>query len=267
MATLKSDLDDYLLQNESRRSYKFGLPSFSRPSFLSRSNDESPTSTSSTSTWFDNVQKEYFTLSRTQRFMGFGICMCFGLLCFILSFLYIPILLLQARKFALLFTLGSLFFIFSFSFLYGPWSHFKSLFSKERVLTTSLYGSTLIATLYCALHLQSTPLTIVCAVAQVLALLWIMVGYVPGGSSGMRFFDEALTCNVCDRSFSTRRQLSDHQQKKRHFGCSSCDSLFPSLMALEHHKEEFQHWSDSSYCSHSDSEESEGCQEDRHRLL
>ncbi|KPJ14249.1 hypothetical protein RR48_06999 [Papilio machaon] len=79
--------------------------------------------------------------------------------------------------------------------------------------------------------------------------------------------DEALTCNVCDRSFSTRRQLSDHQQKKRHFGCSSCDSLFPSLMALEHHKEEFQHWSDSSYCSHSDSEESEGCQEDRHRLL
>ncbi|XP_068626022.1 zinc finger protein 423 homolog [Battus philenor] len=80
-------------------------------------------------------------------------------------------------------------------------------------------------------------------------------------------YDEALTCNVCDRSFSTRRQLSDHQQKKRHFGCSSCDSLFPSLMALEHHKEEFQHWSDSSYCSHSDSEDSEECHEDRHRLL
>ncbi|XP_013142367.1 PREDICTED: protein transport protein sft2 [Papilio polytes] len=196
MATLKSDLDDYLLQNESRRSYKFSLPSFSRPSFLSRSNDESPTSTSSTSTWFDNVQKEYFTLSRTQRFMGFGICMCFGLLCFILSFLYIPILLLQARKFALLFTLGSLFFIFSFSFLYGPWSHFKSLFSKERALTTLLYGSTLIATLYCALHLQSTPLTIICAVAQVLALLWMMVGYVPGGSSGMRFFGSMFKSSV-----------------------------------------------------------------------
>lgn len=49
--------------------------------------------------------------SRTQRFMGFGICLFFGVLCFILSFLYIPILLLQARKFALLFTLGSMFFI------------------------------------------------------------------------------------------------------------------------------------------------------------
>jgi len=30
--------------------------------------------------------------------------------------------------------------------------------------------------------------------------------------------DEALTCNVCDRSFSSPRQLAHHQQKKRHFG-------------------------------------------------
>ncbi|OWR48575.1 hypothetical protein KGM_202382 [Danaus plexippus plexippus] len=142
MATLKSDLDEYLLQNENRRSYKISLP-FSTPSFFSRSNDETPTSTSTTSTWFENVQKEYFTLSRTQRFMGFGICLFFGFLCFILSFLYIPVLLLQARKFALLFSLGSLFFILSFSFLYGPWSHLKSLFTKERALTTSLYGFTL----------------------------------------------------------------------------------------------------------------------------
>lgn len=62
MANLKSDLDEYLLQNENRRSYKISLP-FSTPSFFSRSNDETPTSSnSSTGTWFDNVQKEYFTL-------------------------------------------------------------------------------------------------------------------------------------------------------------------------------------------------------------
>ncbi|CAG4964347.1 unnamed protein product [Colias eurytheme] len=256
MANLKSDLDDYLLQNENRRSYKFNLP-FSTSNFFTRSNEETPTSTTTTSSWFEEVQKEYFTLTRTQRFMGFGICLFFGILCFILSFLYIPILLLQARKFALLFTLGSLFFIFSFSFLWGPWSHLKSMFSRERALTTSLYGFTLIATLYCALHLQSTPLTVICAVGQVLALMWMMMGSIP---------DEALTCNVCDRSFPTRRQLSDHQQKKRHFGCSSCDSLFPSLMALEHHKEEFQHWSDSC-CSRSDSDESDDCRDDAHRLI
>ncbi|XP_050349680.1 uncharacterized protein LOC126773078 [Nymphalis io] len=195
MANLKSDLDQYLLQNESRRSYKISLP-FSTPSFFSRSNDETPTSTSSAGTWFENVQKEYFTLTRTQRFLGFGICLFLGILCFTLSFFYIPLLLLKARKFALLFSLGSLFFIMSFSFLYGPWSHVKSLFSKERALTTSLYGLTLIATLYCALHLQSTPLTVIFAVAQVLALMWMMLGSIPGGSSGMRFFGSMFKSSV-----------------------------------------------------------------------
>ncbi|XP_045449363.1 protein transport protein sft2 [Melitaea cinxia] len=195
MANLKSDLDEYLLQNESRRSYKISLP-FSTPSFFSRNNDETPTSTSSTGTWFENVQKEYFTLSRTQRFLGFGICLFLGTLCFILSFFYIPLLLLKARKFALLFTLGSFFFILSFSFLYGPWAHVKSLFSKERALTTTLYGLSLIATLYCALHLQSTPLTVICAVAQVLALMWMMLGSIPGGSSGMRFFGSMFKSSV-----------------------------------------------------------------------
>lgn len=194
MANLKSDLDEYLLQNESRRSYKISLP-FSTPSFFSRNNDET-TSTSSTGTWFENVQKEYFTLSRTQRFLGFGICLFLGILCFTLSFFYIPLLLLKARKFALLFTLGSFFFILSFSFLYGPWAHVKSLFSKERALTTTLYGLSLIATLYCALHLQSTPLTVICAVAQVLALMWMMLGSIPGGSSGMRFFGSMFKSSV-----------------------------------------------------------------------
>ncbi len=30
--------------------------------------------------------------------------------------------------------------------------------------------------------------------------------------------DEELTCNVCDRAFSTPRMLERHQQKKRHWG-------------------------------------------------
>ncbi|KAH7944268.1 hypothetical protein HPB52_017838 [Rhipicephalus sanguineus] len=31
--------------------------------------------------------------------------------------------------------------------------------------------------------------------------------------------DECLTCNVCERSFPSARRLSQHQQRKRHFGC------------------------------------------------
>lgn len=65
MASLKSDLDQYLLQNETRKSYKISLP-FSTPGFLSRTPaEDSPTSSSSAGTWLDEVQKEYFTLVST----------------------------------------------------------------------------------------------------------------------------------------------------------------------------------------------------------
>lgn len=56
--------------------------------------------------------------------------------------------------------------------------------------------------------------------------------------------DEDLTCNVCERSFSTARRLSKHQQRKRHFGCPVCDAIFPSPLALENHRGSMEHWSD-----------------------
>ncbi|XP_053605332.1 uncharacterized protein LOC128672305 [Plodia interpunctella] len=194
MATLKNDLDEYLLQND-KRSYKISLPTFSTPTFFTRNNDATPSSSNSQS-WFEEVQKDYCTLSRTQRFIGFGICLFLGILCFFMSFLLLPVLLVYARKFSLLFTLGSLFFLLSFSFLYGPWNHLKSLFSKERALATVMYGATLIATLYCALHLGSTLLTVLCAIAQVVSLIWMMMGSVPGGSSGVRFFGSMFKSSV-----------------------------------------------------------------------
>lgn len=30
--------------------------------------------------------------------------------------------------------------------------------------------------------------------------------------------EEVLTCEVCDRAFPTIKKLSDHQEKKKHFG-------------------------------------------------
>jgi len=48
-----------------------------------------------------------------------------GILCFSMAAAYLPVLVIAARKFALLYTLGSIFFISSFSLLYGPKKHFK----------------------------------------------------------------------------------------------------------------------------------------------
>jgi hypothetical protein len=119
-----------------------------------------------------------------------------GTLCFSLSLMYVPVLLFKARKFALLFTLGSLFFVLSFFFLWGPLAYLKHMFSRERLLLTVSYGGTLIATLYCALHLQSTPFTLLCAVGQIVSLLWTVIANIPGGTSGLSFFSKMFSRSV-----------------------------------------------------------------------
>ena len=132
-------------------------------------------------------------LSRTQRLIGCVSCVVAGIFCFSLSTIYVPVLLLKARKFALLFSLGSLFMINSFSFLLGPWNHAKSLFSKERLIFTVTYFGSLFSTLYFALYLKSTVLTTIAAVLQVIALLWYLVSYVPGGQTGLTFMTKIFT--------------------------------------------------------------------------
>lgn len=141
------------------------------------------------------------------------------------STFYIPLLVLKARKFSILFTLGSIFIILrydwmtehltqkpmnfrfcSFSVLWGPVSHMKHLFSKERLPFTLTYFGSLFITLYFALNVcliasnrtlivffqvKSTLLTALFAVIQVIALIWYVVSYLPGGQTGLMFLTKA----------------------------------------------------------------------------
>ena len=84
-------------------------------------------------------------------------------------------------------------YCFSFSFLWGPYSHLVHLFSKERLPFTVVYLSSLIATLYFAMGLQSAILTPIAAVLQVIALLWFVISYIPGGQTGLRWFTKLFT--------------------------------------------------------------------------
>ena len=79
-----------------------------------------------------------------------------------------------------MFSLGSLFTLGSFSFLWGPWNHIRHLFGRERLPFTLVYLGTLVSTLYFALSLQSYMLTSIAAVGQVVALLWFVISYIPG---------------------------------------------------------------------------------------
>lgn len=104
-----------------------------------------------------------------------------------LSLFYVPVLLLRTRKFALLYTLGSLFFILSFCFLYGFVAFMRTLFNRQRFLPSAAYISCLILTLYCSIWIKSTILTVVFAIIQLIALASMVIG-VPGGATRVKFF-------------------------------------------------------------------------------
>ncbi|KAF6213933.1 hypothetical protein GE061_011661 [Apolygus lucorum] len=196
MANLKEELDEYLNRNSDSKPLLNGLPSVnvSIPKVGSwfRKNDADEQEG-----WYANAQKDCCpALSRMQRIMGFCICIGMGVFCFTIAAMYIPVLFLKARKFSLLYTMGSLFMICSFSFLWGPMTHLKHLFSKERFWFTFTYVSTMSMTLYFALYQHSTPFTVLSAVFQLIALLWFLMSYIPGGHTGLLFFTKLCASSV-----------------------------------------------------------------------
>lgn len=196
MANLKQDLDEYLLlQSDQKKNFGIKMPEIKVPEFgkLFSRNETTPEANS----WLKETQDSCCPkLSRLQRIVGFVACLGMGALCLTISTFYIPVLVFKARKFALLYTLGSVFFILSFCFLSGFTAFFKQMFLKERLLVSLSYTFCLIATLYFSLFAQSTALTVLFAVAQIIALLFMVLGTVPGGTTGIRFFGQLFKNKV-----------------------------------------------------------------------
>ena len=218
MANLKADLDSYLSASGtssksslSNLAQSFKLPTLKSP-FSSTASNASNFGTDDTEMLMEEGQHNagwfgaaapppqnndcFPSLSKKQRIIGFMLCLSMGILCFALASMYFPVLIMFARKFALLFSMGSVFTLGSFSLLWGPMNHLKHLFSKERLPFTTVYLLTLFGTLYFAMGLQSTILTVIAAVGQVIALLWFVISYIPGGQTGLRFFTK-LCSSFC----------------------------------------------------------------------
>ncbi|XP_068144468.1 vesicle transport protein SFT2C [Drosophila tropicalis] len=202
MSNLKQDLDEYLLlQSDQKKNFNVKIPQIKVPSLGSIFSSNSEPEANS---WLKDTQDSCCPkLSRLQRIVGFVACLGMGGLCMTLSTIYIPVLILKARKFALLYTLGSLFFILSFCFLSGFGAFLKQMFSKPRLTTSISYSSCLVLTLYCALVAKSTAFTVLFAVAQIIALLFMVVGMVPGGTTGLKFFGQLFKSSVSSATSSS----------------------------------------------------------------
>ncbi|WAR15339.1 SFT2-like protein [Mya arenaria] len=156
MANLSQNLKDYMSKSQSKEplllteNESSGSFSFSKLNPFRKSQIDSYEDTNAVANgWFSQAQKDPFFpgLSKKQRILGFA---C----------LYIPMLVLKARKFAMLYTLGSLFIICSFSMLWGPWNHIKHLFSQDRLPFSLVYFGTMFATIYFSIWVRSTVMTV-----------------------------------------------------------------------------------------------------------
>ncbi|XP_076451521.1 uncharacterized protein LOC143287421 [Babylonia areolata] len=192
MADLNQSLKDYLSrsQKSNTNGQSEGKSYFS--GWFQKDGDDADDKTVNevANGWFSDAQKDPLlpSLTKKQRILGFVMCLLMGTFCFSLASLYLPMLLLKARKFALLYTLGSLFVISSFSFLWGPYNHVKHLFSMTRLPFTSVYFGTMFATIYFSMWVHSTVFTVICALGQIVALVWYIISYIPGGQTGLKFF-------------------------------------------------------------------------------
>ncbi|KAJ5859669.1 hypothetical protein N7534_004946 [Penicillium rubens] len=126
-------------------------------------------------------------VSRWDRMLIFAACNLGAAVCFMLCFFLFPVLTLKPRKFAVLWSVGSVLFLVSWAVLMGPWTYAKHLISGTRLPFTAAYFGSIALTLYFAIGLQSLFLTLISSIFQLAALVWYLVSYFPMGSTGLQY--------------------------------------------------------------------------------
>lgn len=144
-----------------------------------------------------NVKTSMDDLASTrERMTMFAVFAVAGTICMIMAFTFLPFVILSPHKFALLFTMGSALWLASFSFLRGHMAFFKNISSLDRLPFSASYLVSLIGTLYCSLVMGSYVLTMIFSVSQVVALLYFLVSYIPGGTNALTMVGSLIGSGV-----------------------------------------------------------------------
>jgi len=130
------------------------------------------------------------SLTRSQRMMGFGVCFGLGMLISFLSTFSI----LKPVSFALLYSLGNIVAFMSSGFLVGPRAQCRMACDKSRAVATTLFLSSMFATLLTALLMKpegsgKVALVILLIIVQFCSLVWYSASYIP--------FAQNIICSTC----------------------------------------------------------------------
>jgi len=86
--------------------------------------------------------------------------------------------------------MGSLTFLGSFAILKGPKEHFLSLIQADRLYFTTIYFGSMFMTLYFTFSFGGASgylLVISASACQLVALVWYLISFLPGGTAGLSY--------------------------------------------------------------------------------
>lgn len=142
------------------------------------------------------MPQKVFGMNYQQRFRMFCALLVLSALFFALGFsVGLPMIAIRPQKFALCFTFGSLTFMASFGILVGPKEHMTGMLTSARLPFTVLYFGSMLATLYFTFNVGGATgylFVIGASGAQLVALLWYLISFLPGGSTGLSMLLSAM---------------------------------------------------------------------------
>jgi hypothetical protein len=127
------------------------------------------------------------SLEVEKSYKSFFITIAIGLGFLALSLIFLPFVILQPQKFLSLFSIGSLFILGSFIFIYGTTEYFKMLFDNKRRLFTIAYLISLLLGFYYAFIKGYFLVSLICTGVQLFTLIIFTLSFIPGGNSGIAF--------------------------------------------------------------------------------
>ncbi|KAL7581547.1 hypothetical protein ACA910_022111 [Epithemia clementina (nom. ined.)] len=137
------------------------------------------------------MPKQILGMGYQQRFQVFCALLFLSCLFFALAlFVGVPTIVARPQKFAISFTMGSLTFMASFGILTGPVEHLKSMLSADRLYFTFVYFGSMFMTLYFTFTIGGASgylLVLSASGAQLLALLYYLISFLPGGAAGLHY--------------------------------------------------------------------------------
>lgn len=97
----------------------------------------------------------------------FGITFAFGIAFIIISFFFLPLIVIAPYKFSAFFTIGSICILVSFAFLQDPWNYLRAQFSGGKLIFSVCYLVSLLLSLYASIIAKNYIATLIVTCGQV----------------------------------------------------------------------------------------------------